>query len=757
MWSIGFGLEKIGIVALRRPVLFSLLLALAIIVSLSQFPNIRFDGNITSVLPKSSDAFVKYDEQKSAFRDFSRDIAVIVRSPRLLTAQGLEDLRSLQLDLTLSDGVDSIITMFSVPKPDQDTGNIVPYFPDDLGGDENARKLVDQLLRENPQAASLISPDKNTALLFVSLESGMQDKGDQSLYRMYQSFRKSALEAAPKDFEVHFSGLTPIGLTIIQALIEDQVKLTLIGLLLGAGIAFAVFRSVMAALICAIPPALTAVWILGMFALAEVPINYLTTVLPTLGLILAYADSIVLYYRWHKSNSETPDGDQNSMLANLKNAVNRVGPASSLTSITTALAFFSFSYASSHALTEFAYLGVGAVCLAFFAVIVGMPVAGHWLVKFGMIKPSNARLPMFDNFGHWAFGIASRRPVLISTIIVGVIAALAFVHVSIRPEYRITDYLPVASDSYKAEQLANDVFGGRSLIFLSVPIVNKENLSASENIKRLVEVETALRTQFEARNISSLNLLWKNFKTDEARKKVTDAITMTNLGNRQGYLSADGSSMLVSVRIPSDQSIKKTLEQLEQIKKISETFEFGDETKISGFPVLMAQEFTHLIEQLRTSLLIAIGLGILVVGIATRSPLMMFAALTPNLLPILGVELILYLRGAAINMSEVIALTVAFGIAIDNAVHVINVYESEKNNAGSILEAIEKTLAEVGPALASSTLIICVSTLVTFSSALPVVPVLGQLIIATLILALFANLVILPANILTLCRIIKRR
>ena len=756
MWSIGFGLEKIGVVALRRPILFSIILLLACVVCLSQFSKIRFDGNITAVLPKQSDAFVNYEEQKSSFRNFSRDIVVIVRSPRLLTAEGLEDLRSLQLDLAIGDGVENIITLFSIPKPDLETGELTPFFPDELGDDDSAKELIARLLKEQPQAASLVSADDNAALLYVSLNVGVQDGDQKNLNKVFRDFETAAMEAAPEDFEIHFSGLTPIGLTIIQALIEDQVKLSLIGLLLGAGIAFAVFRSFLAAIICAVAPALTVIWTLGLFAIAGVPINYLTTVLPTLALILAYADSIVLYYRWHKSNADNPDGDADVMLANLKEAVVKVGPASSLTSITTALAFFSFSYASSEALKEFAYLGVGAVIVAFFGVIIGLPLAGHWLVKLRMMKASKAKVPVFENLGRWAFGIAAARPFFVSFAAIGLVVILAFVHLAIKPEYRVTDYLPAASATYKAEKLANDIFGGRSLIFVSVPVANTQKISAKENIDRLVEVENALAEQFDSKNITSLNLLWRNFKTDAAREKIVAAIGKSSASSRMGFLSKDSSHMLISLRIPSDQSINVTLEQLEKIEKITAKFEFSDDTTISGFPVLMAKEFTTLIEQLRTSLLIAIGLGILVVGIATRSPLMMIAALTPNLLPILGVELILYLRGGMINMSEVIALTVAFGIAIDNAVHVINVYESEKHNHTSVLEAVKKSILDVGPALASSTLIICVSCLVTFSSALPVVPVLGQLIIATLFIALFANLVILPANILTLCRIIRR-
>ena len=108
------------------------------------------------------------------------------------------------------------------------------------------------------------------------------------------------------------------------------------------------------------------------------------------------------------------------------------------------------------------------------------------------------------------------------------------------------------------------------------------------------------------------------------------------------------------------------------------------------------------------------------------------------------------------NLSEVVALTVAFGIAIDNAVHLINVYDSELKSGKEPRHALSHGLDEAGPALTAGTVIICVSVIVTQISNLPVVPTLGQLMIATLLVALLENVIIPPANILTLTRFTRK-
>jgi len=111
---------------------------------------------------------------------------------------------------------------------------------------------------------------------------------------------------------------------------------------------------------------------------------------------------------------------------------------------------------------------------------------------------------------------------------------------------------------------------------------------------------------------------------------------------------------------------------------------------------------------------------------------------------------VLYFLGGTINLSEVVALTVAFGIAIDNAVHLMNVFESQRQEGKEVRHALAAALEEGGPALMAGTVIICAAITVTLISSLPIVPVIGRLMIATLIVALLSNLLILPANILTL-------
>ncbi len=746
MWSIGFGLEKIGQLAHRFPGFTAVALVIVTLVAAVQVTKVRFDGDVTAVLPAESQAYRDYFDNKERFRDFSRDITIIVQSPRLMDASGLEDLRYLQLELAVSEGVEAVTSLFSLPLADPQTGALGQFFPQEMTSNAQAKALIADLLKRYPQASALISPELNTAVLQVTL-AGAPGSDAMDSYPQFVMARDAAQSAAPKDFKLRFTGLTPIGATIVSALVSDQLHLTMIGLALGAGIAFVVFRSLVAALLCAIPPALTAIWTLGLFGYSGTPINYLTTVLPTLALIVSFADGIMLYFRWQHNNSLSEDAE-----ANMAEALESVGPACSLTSITTALAFVSFLLASGQALHDFATLGAISIMLAYLAVMASLPVAGHFAIKLGMVRAGSMPKPRFGELGLAAHKLVAPRPLLFAAGSVVLVLLLGIVHFNVRPEYRITDYLPASSDVREAEILSNSVFGGRSMLLVSLPKAEPGSVLSAANRDRLAQTEKAIEQVFSADRVGSANRLTDGLASQAAIDTLSAQIDIANQEQGGNYLSRDGTTMLATIRIPSDQSISQTLVEIDTLKAQLAKLPWAEETIVTGFDVLMAEEFTGLIGQLRSSLVLAIFMGVVIVGIASRSLILALASITPNLLPILVVELVIWLRGGGVNMSEVIALTIAFGIAIDNAVHIINVQQAARRERLSTAVAVRRSMQEAGPALVASVAIICVSTLVTQISVLPMVPVLGMLIIATLFTALLANLVILPANILVLER-----
>jgi predicted RND superfamily exporter protein len=94
------------------------------------------------------------------------------------------------------------------------------------------------------------------------------------------------------------------------------------------------------------------------------------------------------------------------------------------------------------------------------------------------------------------------------------------------------------------------------------------------------------------------------------------------------------------------------------------------------------------------------------------------------------------------QLTSIVALTIAFGIAVDDTIH----YLSAVNRmSGSIGARIVKASRRVGPVLAATTAIIGIGNLVTLTSGLTTVVLFGAIVVTSLVMALIADLVLLPA------------
>ena len=98
-------------------------------------------------------------------------------------------------------------------------------------------------------------------------------------------------------------------------------------------------------------------------------------------------------------------------------------------------------------------------------------------------------------------------------------------------------------------------------------------------------------------------------------------------------------------------------------------------------------------------------------------------------------------------MSITVALTVAFGIAVDDSIHMLNQYlinKQEHDPSAAVAGAIK----EVTPAIFSTTLILSAGLLIMCFSSLPAMSVFAVVVMMTLVIAFLADIFQLPAYLL---------
>jgi hypothetical protein len=167
-----------------------------------------------------------------------------------------------------------------------------------------------------------------------------------------------------------------------------------------------------------------------------------------------------------------------------------------------------------------------------------------------------------------------------------------------------------------------------------------------------------------------------------------------------------------------------------------------------------------MIWELNVGLVSDIAIVIIFLGLAFRSVFASIVSILPSTLPIFATGALLWVTGDGLHFASIIALTVAFGLALDSTIHFLNRYDieetDEEGNPRDTLEALARTARMIGPVLILTTIVLALGLGVTIFSDLPSLRVFGKLSGATLLAALVAQLLILPASIALLRRYWKR-
>ncbi len=120
-------------------------------------------------------------------------------------------------------------------------------------------------------------------------------------------------------------------------------------------------------------------------------------------------------------------------------------------------------------------------------------------------------------------------------------------------------------------------------------------------------------------------------------------------------------------------------------------------------------------------------------------------AIIPSLMPIVIAGGIMGISGIYLDFATMMVAAITFGIAVDDTIHFMTKYLACRNAGDHPKQAIRTALTETGRALVYTSLILfCGFSILLFSSFMPNVHF-GIFVSVIIIIALIADLVLLPA------------
>ena len=758
--SIAFGLERIGLVAIRAPILSCIILLAMVIGAIFGIERIKIDDSLSQLFRSSSKEYRQYEAVTKRFPSTEYDVLVVVEGKTLLQRPNLEKLRDLVTDLQLVEGTRGLISLFSARQAPAPGKLPAALFPSELPQGADYDKFIETVKSNEIIRGKLLSEDGTLALIVLSLEPSIV--GNSGLKKTITEIRKIMTDdLAGTGLTKELSGVPVMQLEIRNAVERDGLIYNIAGILAGCLIAILFFRKVSFMIVAAFPPLLAILLSLGILGWAGFSLNMFLNVMTPLIMVISFSDSMQLTFA---ARDRLLAGEDR--FSAFRNAVLVVGPACVLTHATAGISFLALQFSDSDLIRTFGEAGLAATIIALLAVLSLVPVFGVLLVRNEQVfaakfQAADAGVNALRAFCYWIAVRMVSRPGLFSLLAVVFVGGLGLVYANLEPRYRLADQVPDKQQAVAASGRLDAKLTGANPIDILIEFPKGASLYAPETLQVIADVHSMIETQAGVGNVWSLETLrrWlaeKAGSSDVATLKEYVSVIPEHLVRR--FISADQDAVVVSGRVPDldSSAILPVVEKLDGALDTVRKKHPGFEIAVTGLSAIAARNSASMIQKLNAGLTIEFVLVAVFIGLAFRSWVVMFACILPGIFPVVLSGTVLWLLGEGLQFASVVALTVSFGLGLSATIHFLNRLRLETTPDIDPALAVERATVLVGPALILTTVVLACGLVVTVFSDLPSLRLFGWLSAFAMVAALVADLFILRPTAMWLINMSQR-
>ncbi len=746
-FSIAFGLERIGLIALRAPRTAAVVLLALVVIAVFGIQRIKIDDSLSQLFRSDTPEYKQYEEVTKRFPSSEYDVLVVVEGKSLLERNSLEKLRDLVTDLQLVDGTRGIISLFSARQPPEAGRLPAALFPETLPEGAAYEAFIKRVRDNEVIKGKLLSEDGTLALIVLALDPKIV--GNKGLNATIGEVRKLMVDDLEgTGLNSQLSGVPVMQLEIRNAVERDGLTYNIAGILAGCIIAIIFFRRISFMIVAAFPPLLAILLSIGTLGWLGFSLNMFLNVMTPLIMVISFADSMQLTF----AARDRLIAGEDKMTA-FRNAVLVVGPACVLTHGTAALSFLALQFSDSDLIRTFGEAGLMATIIALVAVLSLVPVFGVLLVRkenllATKVKGADRGVEALRAFCAFIAKRMVGHPGLFSLIALLVVVGLGIIYASLEPRYRLADQVPDKQQAVEASSRLDAKLTGANPIDVLIEFPKGKSLYDPETLDTIAAVHSIIEKQAGVGNVWSIETLrrWlaeKAGRSDVAILKEYVDLLPAYLVRR--FISEQQDAVVVSGRVPDLDSsqILPTVEKLDAAMGVVRTAHPGYEIAVTGLSAIAARNSANMIGKLNHGLTIEFLLVAAFIGLAFRSVVVMFASILPGIFPVVLSGTVLWLLGEGLQFASVVALTVSFGLGLSATIHFLNRLRLEEKPGVDEAQAVERATVLVGPALILTTVVLACGLVVTVFSDLPSLRLFGWLSAFAMIAALIADLFIL--------------
>jgi predicted RND superfamily exporter protein len=498
----------------------------------------------------------------------------------------------------------------------------------------------------------------------------------------------------------------------------------------------------------------------GFFAAFQIPLKITTIVLPAFLLAVSVGDAVhvmAIFYRRFQEGSNAEDA--------MAYALGHSGLAIVLTSLTTAAGLLSFSFAELTAIVDIGLFGALGVMLALIYSILLLP-AMIALIPLKNIPAGKGRGKRFGLDSILLFfaktSVGHPKKILILCLLLfGLSIALVL---KVEYSHDVIKWLARSEAVIEDVPYIDNRLKGSITIEAIIDTQKTNGVHDPELLRKIDQVgawlEATEREHLYVGKVISVNDIIKEIHQSlhenrpayysvpvERATIAQELLLFENSGSDdlERIVDSDYSKTRVSIKIPWVDAVYIN-DFIKELQDLFNTF-FADRavTKFTGVTALMARSIPAALHSMATSYTIAFVLITLMMVLFTGSLKIGLLSMSANLLPIFMIMGIMGATGVDLDMSTVMIGSIAIGIVVDDTVHFLYNFNKYYRITGDVAKAVSETMLGTGRALLMTSVILSSGFFILLVSSLSLLKVFGVLTGITIILALLADFLLVPA------------
>ncbi len=739
-----------------------------------QARTIEMSYQYAPLLPEDDPAYIENQKFIEQFGTEGNMVVIGIQDRNFFQLKNFKEWMQMASDLKKIKGVTSVLSAaqaYDLTKnTEQRKFEVIPIFNDSVRYQSELDSMKTRFFSLPFYRGMLYNPKSDAYLMAVTLDASILQSAER--VEMIEQISSSAKAYQQRTGnEIHISGLPYIRVVTAEMVKQELNMFVILAGVITMLILFVFFRSFRTILLAMLVVAISVVWALGFQGLFGYKITILTGMIPPLLIVIGIPNVVFILNKYHNEIRR-----HSNKIKSIQRVICRIGNASFLTNLTTALGFGTFVFTSSRLLVEFGVIAsINIMCVYVICLLV-LPI----LFSF-MPVPTEKKLEHLDNkLVGKAVNILNRinqnhrNKVYAFTgilLILGVIGIL-----KMKTTGYMLDDIPQDDPLYLDLKFFEKNFDGLMPLEIMVDTKKPNGVLQVENMKKLDHLQSELAAMPEFSNPLSLVEVVKFarqsfYNGNEARYGIPNnqerGFILSYVGKTQGNQAQLINTFVDTLRQKTRLSFRMAdvgtthmhgLEKRVQ-SVIDSTFPRDKYfTQMTGASIIFFKGTDYLISNLFSSLALAIFLISLFMAMMFKSKRMVVVSLLPNMIPLIMTAGLMGYFGIPIKASTLLVFSITFGISVDNAIHYLSKYRLALADTNwSIRAAVFLALKETGVSMIYTSIILFFGFGIFSVSQFGGTQALGMLIAITLLIAMFSNLIVLPTLLMTLDKFATNR